>query len=95
MGSHELLLSILSLLAGGGLLIGIASLFKVRPERGKIIVESAGAVVVMQRNLIDDLENEVKSLKDRVMSLETEKRTLQNKVREMELHIINLESRFE
>lgn len=91
-GSREVLIAVIGALGGGGLFLGITALLKVRPERGKIIVETAGAVVVMQKDLIDDLQAQVTSLKQEVDTLKDERDSLRRRVKKMELRMLEIEA---
>lgn len=91
-GSREVLIAAIGALGGGGLFLGLTALMKVRPERGKIIVESAGAVVVMQKDLIDDLQEQVSSLKHDLNTVIDERDGLRKRVMNLELRVLELES---
>jgi threonine dehydratase len=91
-GSREMLIAVIGALGGGGLFLGITALMKVRPERGKIIVESAGAVVVMQKDLIDNLQEQVTSLKQDLEDVKSERDGLRNRIRNMEVRMLQLET---
>ncbi len=91
-GSREVLIAVIGALGGGGLFLGLTALMKVRPERGKIIVETAGAVVVMQKDLIDDLQVQVTSLKRDLEVVKSERDGLRNRIRNMEIRMLQLET---
>jgi hypothetical protein len=54
---------IIGLIGGGGLLSGIYAILKLRPEAGQIVVTAAQGALVVQAGVIDDLNDEIKRLK--------------------------------
>lgn len=55
----EVIVPIAVVLLGGGLLIGLASYIKARPEANQIIVTSAQGAVIVQSGVLDDLHEEL------------------------------------
>lgn len=80
------LIKLLGAIGIGSILIAVATLLKLRPERTKILIESAGAVVVMQNSLIDDLN-------EKIRALEAENAMLRARLRNMEQMIKDLDVR--
>lgn len=54
----------------GGLLLGFAALRKSGPESGKVLVDSATAVVVILREQVDDMHKRQDEQEDRIVALE-------------------------
>ena len=80
------LIKVLGTIGIGSILVAVVALLKLRPERTKILIDSAGAVVVMQNSLIDDLN-------EKIQSLEAENGMLRTRCKNMEEMIRNLDVR--
>jgi uncharacterized coiled-coil DUF342 family protein len=63
------LTNVLVALIGGGFVTSIGALLKWRPEKDGLIVTSAGKVVGMQSEFLDDLRDELKASKAEILSL--------------------------
>lgn len=61
---------LLSAILGGGVVTGIVSFRKLKPESDQIVVSSAKDVVIIQKGVIDDLRKS--SAEDRVRIIELE-----------------------
>lgn len=57
---------------GGG---GIAALIKLRPERGRIVIDAAQGAVVVQATVIDDLQEELGRVKAELAAERRARRT--------------------
>lgn len=60
-----LVTTIVYVLFGGGLFGGLVALVKLRPEGAQILVATAKDVVVIQRGVIEDMEQRFASMEDR------------------------------
>lgn len=68
----------------GGFLGSIYALLKLRPEAGQITVTAAQGALVVQSGVIDDLNEELKRVKDEVIALRKENTELKKRVVELE-----------
>jgi len=68
----ELILVLAALLGGGGIATGVALLFKMGPEREKIIVDAAHGAVIVQSGVIDDLQEQLQDARERISDLTRE-----------------------
>lgn len=55
----NVIIGLATVILGGGLLFGLAAYKKAKPEMAKITVEIAGQAVVVQKGVIDSLQNEL------------------------------------
>lgn len=85
--SDAIVVSVISVVLGGGLIGGIVAFIKVRPESSQILVNTARDVVLIQRDAMTDLqqrltdvEAERDKLRARVGELETKVATLQQQM---------------
>jgi len=86
MNFHDFFLVAISSVTSGTAIGAIVALMKVRAEKGKILVDSASSVVVMQSDLIRRLE-------DRIKELETEIVIYREKVSRLEEHLFDIDER--
>lgn len=74
-------------LGGGG---GLAALIKLRPERGRIVIDAAQGAVVVQATVIDDLQDELARVK---AELAAEREARQAERAEYQRELTDLRSR--
>lgn len=55
--------AIAALLVGAGGATGIAALFRMGADRGKVVIEAAQGAVIVQTSVIDDLQSELTRVK--------------------------------
>lgn len=87
------LIKLLGAVGIGSILIAVATLLKLRPERTKILIESAGAVVVMQNSLIDDLNEKIQILEAENTMLRKRLRNMEKMVQDLDLRTTTIEER--
>lgn len=63
---------------GGG---GIVALFKVKPERGRIVIDAAQGAVVVQSGVMDELRKELDRLKEELDELRSDRDAEVNRLR--------------
>jgi predicted RNase H-like nuclease (RuvC/YqgF family) len=64
-----LLPTIISTLFGGGIVAIIATLYKVRPEAGQIVVTAAQGALIVQTGVIENLKKEIARLHEEIAEL--------------------------
>lgn len=87
------LIKILGTVGIGSILVAVAALLKLRPERTKILIDSAGAVVVMQNSLIDDLNEKIKFLEAENNMLRTRLRNMESMIQSLDLRTTLIEGK--
>jgi hypothetical protein len=86
--NRDLFIALLSAVTSGGFFTGLSILLKWRAEKGKLLVDSASSVVVMQRDVIKDLE-------DRIQELGAENLVLRKRIKLMEQHLFDIDEKVE
>lgn len=73
---------VVSILGSGGLMGGIYTLLKLRPESGQIVVSAAQGALIVQTSVLNELHKENERLRVRVTTLERELAALRTEVHE-------------
>lgn len=79
-------------IGSGGLIAGIATLFKMRPEANKITVDAAQGAIIVQTSVIKNLENEIHRLNDLI---EEERKICDKRIDEAYKEIEELKQAFQ
>lgn len=82
--SDAIVVSVISVVLGGGLIGGIVAFIKVRPESSQILVNTARDVVLIQRDAMTDLQQ-------RLTDVEAERDKLRARVGELETKVATLQ----
>lgn len=87
MADNTALVAAIAAVGSGGIVTAVATFIKVRPEAGKLIIESATEIVVLQRETVTGLRADLKdvvkerdAIRARLDNTETENRVLQRRV---------------
>lgn len=88
----NLLITLATIILGGGILAGIAAFRKVKPEIARITVEVAGQAVIVQKGVIDSLQQELLRQATELRTLEIENEKCQTENREFKRTIDSLQT---
>lgn len=72
---------LISFIIGGGLTSFVASLWKVRQEAGRIIVDAAQGAVIVQAKVIDELREELKATRLELKEVRNELINVRNELK--------------
>lgn len=78
---------------GGGLLSSVIAFRKAKPEISRITVEVAGQAVIVQKGVIDSLQNELIRVAADLRSVEAENDKCQKENREFRITISDLQNK--
>lgn len=80
-----LIQAVITFLFGGGCVGLVTLVWKIRPEAGKIVVDAAKGVVLMQSRVLEDVRLELKECREQLQKLVEENELLKAKIAVMEL----------
>lgn len=72
MNSHDIVLLAVAVIGSTGLIGAPAMYFKLKPETGQILVDTAKDVVIIQKGVVEDLREELKEVKLTLKNLKAE-----------------------
>lgn len=78
------ILTLLSILLGGGFIAAVVGVYKARPERDSVIVSSAANAAEILQGLNSSLHEELKRLKEQLAACETGRAQDRDRIRELE-----------